>query len=74
MLFRIRLKKDFIFRVKLLQKPTWQYTDLRQSCSAERLANGNTLIGHYGGVQEVDQQGKIIWQKKMTGVYHATRY
>ena len=42
--------------------------------SAERLSNGNTLIACQTDVREVDWQGKTIWQKNLTGVYHAIRY
>ena len=55
-------------------KIVWQQTGLKSPMSAERLSNGNTLIAHKSGVREVDRQGKIVWQKKMTGATHATRY
>lgn len=55
-------------------KIVWQYTGLKSPRSAERLSNGNTLVADSRGVLEVDRQGKIIWQKKMSGVTHATRY
>ena len=55
-------------------KIVWQHTGLQSPRSAERLSNGNTLIVDRSGVREVDRQGKIIWQKQMTGAHHATRY
>jgi hypothetical protein len=52
----------------------WKYTGLKNPLSAVWLSNGNTLIAHPFGVREVDRKGKIIWQKQMPGVMHATRY
>ncbi len=56
-------------------KIAWQHPGLLGPRSAERLSNGHTLIVLQDrSVREVDRQGKIIWQKQMTGVTHATRY
>ncbi len=55
-------------------KIVWQQTGLQNAHSAERLSNRSTLITDLRGVREVDRQGNIIWQKKMAGVTHATRY
>ena len=55
-------------------KVVWEHKSLKNPYSAERLSNGNTLIVHANDVREVNQQGETVWEKKMTGLAHATRY
>ena len=55
-------------------KLVWEYAGLTNPYSAERLSNGNTLIAHGKDVRVVDRAGKVTWEKKMTGLAHATRF
>jgi len=43
----------------------WQKTDLKNPLDAQKLANGNVLIGTGGKrVVEVNRAGKIVWERK----------
>ncbi len=41
---------------------------------ADRLPNGNTLVGQRGEVAEYDAKGKKIWSAKVTFATEVNRY
>jgi outer membrane protein assembly factor BamB/TolA-binding protein len=41
---------------------------------AQRLENGNTLIADNTGLKEIDQDGKVVYQKLDTGIRGISRY
>lgn len=49
-------------------KQQW-YASVRQPSSVQRLPNGNTLIANVSSraVQEIDRQGKVVWEYKPEG-------
>lgn len=55
-------------------KEVWAKRGFTNVYDAQRLANGNTLIGDNRGIREVDRNGKIVWEKAMTGVSKFHRY
>jgi acetyl esterase/lipase len=63
-LFTIGAKKQVV-ELDSNQKPIWTYSDgLEHPISAQRLANGNTLIGdaRLGRVIEVTRDKQVIWK------------
>lgn len=56
------------------KKIVWQKRGFSSVYDAQRLSNGNTLIGDYRGIREVNRDGKIVWEKHLTGVSKFHRY
>ena len=52
----------------------WSHTVAGSVYEARRLRNGNTLISDPAGVYIVDRAGKVVWEKKMSGVGRAIRF
>ena len=56
------------------KKTVWKKSGLSSPYDAQRLDNGNTLIVDSRGFREVDSDGKIVWEERVSGALRIHRY
>jgi hypothetical protein len=53
----------------------WTFKEgLAEALDCERLENGDTVILDTRGIRQVDQKGKVLWSKEMTGCRRLSAY